>query len=83
MSSHHTYIPWFNNEPLPNEGYEEAKLQLKIPRLCMGCQDFKSFNLKEITELWIFLYCPTCGEILKIPRKRNYAHTKWNEKKWK
>ncbi|HUT79621.1 MAG TPA: hypothetical protein VMZ29_00345 [Candidatus Bathyarchaeia archaeon] len=83
MSSHHTYIPWFPKKPFPNEGLEEAKEQMKILRLCTNCQIFKAFNLKDITELWIFLFCPNCGEILKIPRKRNYASTKWAKEKWK
>ncbi|NHJ85622.1 MAG: hypothetical protein FK734_09185 [Asgard group archaeon] len=83
MSSHHTYIPWFKNKPIPNEGLLEAEQQMKILRLCIACQNFKAFKLKEINEMWIFLYCPNCAEVIKIPRKRNYAYTKWDKEKWK
>ncbi|MHA1125216.1 MAG: hypothetical protein ACTSO7_04405 [Candidatus Heimdallarchaeota archaeon] len=83
MSSHHTYIPWFSEDPDPNDGLREAKEVVKTLRLCINCNEFKQYNLKDRNTLWLFFKCSSCDEIIKIPRDRNRAAKKWEKEKWK
>jgi hypothetical protein len=83
MSSHHSYIPWFSEDPDPNDGLKEANEQKKTLRLCMNCNEFKQYVLSEKTTLWLFFKCTSCDEIIKIPRDGNRAAKKWKKEKWK
>ena len=78
MSSHHTYIPWFHEKKDPKEGLAEAKEKLKTQRLCVQCNEFKQFVLRERLDLWLIFACPDCGELIKIQRNRNYTKRKWD-----
>ena len=83
MSSHHSYIPWFSEDPDSNNGIKEAKEEVKTLRLCAQCNEFKQYILKDKNTLWLFFKCNTCDEIIKIPRERNRAAKKWEKEKWK
>jgi len=80
--SHYTYIPWFKNEK-KDEDLKELKKELNILRFCVQCNEFKLFVFKKGEALWFYLKCPDCEETIKIPRKTNYAASKWDKEKWK
>ena len=85
MSSHHTYIPWFQNdkEEDPQEWRKEAMEMMKTQRLCVMCGKFHYFQFFKKETYYIHLSCPSCQEALKLPRKRNRMETKWAKQKWK
>ena len=85
MSSHHTYIPWFqkDHEEDPQEWRKEAMEMMKTQRLCVMCGKFHYFQFFKKETYYIHLSCPSCQEALKLPRKRNRMETKWAKQKWK
>ena len=85
MSSHHTYIPWFqkDHEEDPQEWRKEAMEMMKTQRICVMCGKFHYFQFFKKETYYIHLSCPSCQEALKLPRKRNRMETKWAKQKWK
>jgi len=85
MSSHHTYIPWFQNdhEEDPQEWRKEALEMMKTQRLCVKCGQFHHYLFFKKETYYIHLSCPSCHEAIKLPRKRNRMETKWAKQKWK
>jgi len=85
MSSHYTYIPWFqkDKEEDPQEWRKEAMEMMKTQRLCVMCGKFHYFQFFKKETYYIHLSCPSCQEALKLPRKRNRMETKWAKQKWK
>ncbi len=54
----------------PLEWRKELAEVTSILHLCVECGDFRKFLFKSKTSKWIYLTCPNCQSVLKIPRKR-------------
>jgi len=65
------------------ETLDEMKEVVKTLRLCVICNEFKQYILKDKNTLWLFFKCSSCDAIIKIPRERNRAANKWEKEKWK
>jgi phage FluMu protein Com len=84
--SHHTYIPWFQDDQKEEDTREwqaEALEMMKTQRLCVKCGQFHHYQFAKKETYYIHLSCPSCHEVIKLPRKRNRMETKWAKAKWK